>query len=50
MVAVGDLMSLLLMMKPAAVALVDLSPAVAQLLDTEALVVGVIAGKVAICF
>lgn len=48
--AVSDLMGLLLMMQPTAVALVALSPAIPQLFYTKALVVRVIAGEMAICF
>lgn len=40
---------LLLMVQPACLALVDLGPAVAQLLDAEALMVRVVAGEVAVC-
>jgi hypothetical protein len=48
--AISHLVGLLLMMKPTVVALIDLSPAIPQLLDTKTLVVWVVAGEMAIRF
>jgi hypothetical protein len=44
------LLLLLLMVQSTSLALVELSPAISQLLDAEALVVRVVAGEVAVCF